>query len=104
MSQGIPGFLCLAALCVIGFRGKDPWIAAALAGAIVAQQFTVFTIPTALLLYAALACMSPVSDDQKDQSATDSQPADVQPIDLDKAVGAASSRLSKTTRIGTPMG
>ena len=41
----------------------------------------------ALLLYAALAFMSPVSDDQKDQGTADSQPADTQPIDLDKIHG-----------------
>jgi O-antigen ligase len=69
VSQGIPGLLCLAALCVIGFRGKDPWIAAALAGAIVAQQFTVFTIPTALLLYAVIA-LSVAEADRLASSAT----------------------------------
>src|SRR3954452_17861179 len=49
VSQGVPGLLCLAAVCVLGFLTYDPWIAAALGGAIVAQQFTVFTIPTALV-------------------------------------------------------
>jgi tetratricopeptide (TPR) repeat protein len=55
VSQGIPGLLCLAGLCVLGFRGKDPWLAAGLAAAVVAQQFTVFTLPTALLFYVVVA-------------------------------------------------
>jgi O-antigen ligase len=55
VAQGIPGLLCLIALCVIGWRAADPWIAAAFAAGLVAQQFTVFTIPTALLFYCTLA-------------------------------------------------
>jgi tetratricopeptide (TPR) repeat protein len=59
VSQGLPGLACLAALCVLAlvsaWRGKQAWLAAALAAGIVAQQFTVFTIPTALLFYTVLA-------------------------------------------------
>ena len=68
VSQGIPGMLLLAAFCVLAFRAawrardKHPTVAAALAAAlaagIVAQQFTAFTIPTAVIFFAtaALAC------------------------------------------------
>jgi O-antigen ligase len=55
VAQGIPGMFCLMALCVIGWRAADPWIAAAFAAGLAAQQFTVFTIPTALLFYCTLA-------------------------------------------------
>jgi O-antigen ligase len=59
VSQGVPGFACLAALCVLGlvsaWKAKDGWLAASLVAGIVAQQFTVFTIPTALLFYTTLA-------------------------------------------------
>ena len=68
VSQGIPGMLLLAAFCAAAFRAawrardKHPTVAAALAAAlaagIVAQQFTAFTIPTAVIFFAtaALAC------------------------------------------------
>jgi len=63
VSQGILGLVCLAALCglalVAAWRRKQAWLASALAAGIVAQQFTVFTIPTALLFYTVLAlCIS----------------------------------------------
>jgi len=54
IAQGMPGLLVLAALCGLGlisaFRLKQPAFAAALTAAIVAQQFTAFTMPTALML------------------------------------------------------
>lgn len=63
VSQGIPGMVCLVAFCAIGigaaWRDKQPWIIAALAGGIAAQQFTAFTIPTALLFYVTAALASP---------------------------------------------
>jgi O-antigen ligase len=59
VSQGIPGLLCLIALCVVGLRTENAWFAAAGAAAIAAQQFTVFTIPTALLFYITLALSAP---------------------------------------------
>jgi len=65
VSQGVAGLLLLGAFCVLGLRsawrarGKYPRTCAALAGAlaagIVAQQFTVFTIPTAALFFATIA-------------------------------------------------
>jgi O-antigen ligase len=59
VSEGLPGLLCLAALCWFGLRHGRPLEAAALAAGIVAQQFTVFTIPTALLFYVTLALCTP---------------------------------------------
>ncbi len=63
VSEGLPGLACLAILCAMGLlaavRTGKPWLGAALAGGIVAQQFTVFTIPTALVTYAVIAmCMT----------------------------------------------
>jgi len=55
VSQGAPGLLCLVAVCWVGWRSRDAWIASAFAAGLVAQQFTVFTIPTALLFYATAA-------------------------------------------------
>jgi hypothetical protein len=37
------------------WRTRKPWLVAALAAGIVVQQFTVFTIPTALIFYAVIA-------------------------------------------------
>jgi O-antigen ligase len=64
VAQGVLGLLLLGAYCALGFRAawraraKHPEAAAALAGAlaagIVAQQFTVFTIPTAAIFYATI--------------------------------------------------
>jgi hypothetical protein len=65
VSQGVPGLLILCALCFAGFAAA--WrlrarqgavaacLAAALTAAIVSQQFTVFTIPTAVIFYTTLA-------------------------------------------------
>jgi hypothetical protein len=53
-AQGLPGLACLAAFCLIGLRG-DRWTRAALAAALAAQQFTAFTVPTALLFYVTMA-------------------------------------------------
>ncbi len=64
-SQGIPGLLLLLCWCGLGFsaawyiRTKHPAVsaslAAALAAGIVSQQFTVFTIPTAVIFFATVA-------------------------------------------------
>jgi len=63
VSQGIPGMLCMVAFCgfglMAGWRAKQPWVLAAVVAGIVAQQFTVFTIPTALLFYVAVALAVP---------------------------------------------
>ena len=61
VAQGIPGFLLLGALSAAGVWAA--WrlarayagVAAALVAGIVCQQFTVFTLPTALIFYTALA-------------------------------------------------
>jgi hypothetical protein len=56
VSQGIAGVILLAALLLTGLRAAaNPSIAAALAAGIVSQQFTVFTVPTALLTFLAVA-------------------------------------------------
>ena len=65
VSQGLPGLLLLLAWCAIGFaaawrsRSRHPAVSAALAAAlaagIVSQQFTVFTIPTAVIFFATVA-------------------------------------------------
>jgi O-antigen ligase len=65
VGQGIPGLLLLVAWCALGFaaawkiRATHPelaaCLAAALAAGIVSQQFTVFTIPTAVIFFATIA-------------------------------------------------
>lgn len=59
VSEGMPGLACLMILCALAIRGavgrKEHWLGAALVAAIVAQQFTVFTIPTALVFFAVIA-------------------------------------------------
>jgi O-antigen ligase len=65
VSQGVPGLLLTIGWCALGFAGawrnrsKHPAVsaglAAALAAGIVSQQFTVFTIPTAVIFFATVA-------------------------------------------------
>src|ERR1017187_511265 len=76
IAQGLPGLLILGGLCLVGLRsagiartGKErdqgvprgpggpphQWIRAALVAGIVSQQFTGFTVPTALIFYATIA-------------------------------------------------
>ena len=65
VGQGIAGVLLLGAWCALGFaaawkiRAAHPQLAACLAAAlaagIVSQQFTVFTIPTAVIFFATIA-------------------------------------------------
>ena len=59
VSQGVAGLLILGVLCVDGLRRawrlKSGAFLAALTAGIVSQQFTVFTVPTALILFATLA-------------------------------------------------
>jgi tetratricopeptide (TPR) repeat protein len=59
VSQGLPGVILLALLLLAGLRTRDPAIAAALTAGIVSQQFTVFTIPTALLTFTTVALALP---------------------------------------------
>ena len=65
VAQGLPGLLVLVALCAVGFRAAwrvrdhHPTVAPALAGALaaglIAQQFTAFTIPTAVIFFTTIA-------------------------------------------------
>jgi O-antigen ligase len=65
VSQGVAGLLLLAAWCGLGFaatwkvrdkhRDLAACLAAALAAGIVSQQFTVFTIPTAVIFFVTIA-------------------------------------------------
>jgi len=65
VAQGIPGLLILCGLCIAGFAAARrlhvrhaalaAGLAAALAAGIVSQQFTAFTIPTAVIFYTTLA-------------------------------------------------
>ena len=60
-AQGIPGLAALVALCAAGlmaaFRAcnvESPYLAAALTAGLVSQQFTGFTIPTAVVAYTTI--------------------------------------------------
>jgi tetratricopeptide (TPR) repeat protein len=76
VAQGVPGLLLLGAWCALGFgaawrmRGKHPDLAACLAGAlaagVVSQQFTVFTIPTAVIFFATIALAAGLADRSDD--------------------------------------
>jgi O-antigen ligase len=65
VAQGIPGFLLLCGLCAAGMAAAwrlkrlkasaAEWLAAALAAGIVSQQFTAFTVPTAVLFLIVIA-------------------------------------------------
>jgi O-antigen ligase len=55
IAQGLPGLVCLMLLCLLGLRRSHPWLTAAVAAAIVCQQFTVFNLPTALVFYVSIA-------------------------------------------------
>jgi hypothetical protein len=61
VAQGLTGAMVLAGLCVLGlaaaFRWKQPALGAALAAGVVSQQFTAFTMPTALLFFVSLGLL-----------------------------------------------
>jgi hypothetical protein len=64
-AQGIPGCAALVALCAAGliaaFRTRNaesPYLAAALTAGLVSQQFTGFTIPTAVIVYSTIGLVS----------------------------------------------
>ncbi len=64
VSQGLPGIAILCGLCAlaVGKRDRVPsWMAAAVVAGIVAQFFTVFTIPTALVFYVTIALIVSLS-------------------------------------------
>jgi len=83
VSQGVPGLLLLAGFCAAGFGGAwrlrrdQPGLAAGLAGglaaAIVSQQFTVFTIPTALIFYVTVAMATGAGQRAADGAAAESR-------------------------------
>jgi len=57
-AQGVPGLAALAGLCSIAFaaaRRTGAGFAAALAAGIVSQQFTAFTVPTAVIFFTTMA-------------------------------------------------
>jgi O-antigen ligase len=58
-SRGLPGALCLLAICTLAFWAapRNNALAAALAGAILCQQFMVLTIPTALYFYLLISML-----------------------------------------------
>lgn len=72
VGQGVAGLLLLAAWCTLGLsaawkiRGPRPELAAcliaALAAGIVSQQFTVFTIPTAVIFFTTIALAAGVAE------------------------------------------
>ena len=82
VSQGVPGFLLLGALCAAGFaaawRMKAGFLAAAIAAGIVSQQFTAFTVPTAVIFLTTLALAAAL--------ATDAAPAPPRPRPVLSAV------------------
>jgi O-antigen ligase len=56
VAGGLPGLVILVALCAFALASApSPWLRSALVTGIVAQQFTVFTIPTAVLFYITMA-------------------------------------------------
>ena len=56
VAQGFPGMALLIVLCTVAVvRAGSKWLLAAVVTGIVAQQFTCFTIPTAVLFYVAIA-------------------------------------------------
>jgi len=63
VSQGLPGLAILCGLCVVGLKkaresGAASWIAAGVAAGMVAQQFTVFIVPTAMIFYTMIALVA----------------------------------------------
>ena len=61
VSQGLPGLLLLVLVCATGFaaafRLKQPALAAALAAGVVSQQFTAFTVPTAVIFFVTVGLL-----------------------------------------------
>ncbi|HWC98745.1 MAG TPA: O-antigen ligase family protein [Candidatus Sulfopaludibacter sp.] len=55
VSQGLPGLVILALLFGLALRRSTPALGAALTAGLVAQQFTVFTLPTALITFTVAA-------------------------------------------------
>jgi len=68
VAQGIPGLAILILLFYLAFRAAQPGFAAALAAGIVAQQFTVFTLPTALITFTTIAlALVPATEPGRDR-------------------------------------
>jgi O-antigen ligase len=79
VAQGVTGLLLLGAWCVLGFasafeireRHADlaACLAAALAAGVVSQQFTVFTIPTAVIFFATIGLAVGMADGSEGRAA-----------------------------------
>jgi len=107
VQQGVPGLLLLLAFCAAGFGGawrlrrEQPGLAAGLAGAlaaaIVSQQFTVFTIPTALIFYVTIGlAMGTTATDATatDATATDATATGLRPTAWNWRAAAATLPLA----------
>jgi tetratricopeptide (TPR) repeat protein len=98
-SQGMVGLAVLIGLVVLGFvaskrtRATEPALAGALgamlAAAVVAQQFTVFTLPTALLFYVTIALLAGGAGSQPAAAGDSARPTST----LTRAAGAALAAL-----------
>jgi hypothetical protein len=59
VAQGLPGLAILCGLCLVGLKkardNSAAWISGGVAAGIVAQQFTVFIVPTAMIFYVMIA-------------------------------------------------
>jgi O-antigen ligase len=75
VAQGIPGLAILICIFALAFRAARPGLAAALAAGLVAQQFTVFTVPTALLTFTTVALALALTVDSADEAETRGSPA-----------------------------
>lgn len=62
VAQGVPGLALMGALCALGLvtalRLKQPAFAGALAAGVVAEQFTAFTAPTAVIFFVTLGLVA----------------------------------------------
>lgn len=65
VSEGFPGLAILCGLCVVGLKkardSASSWISGGVAAGIVAQQFTVFILPTAMIFYVMIALAAGLS-------------------------------------------
>jgi O-antigen ligase len=58
VAQGVPGLALLLMLCGMAFaNSRTPELSAGVAAVIVSQQFTAFTVPTAMMFFVALALL-----------------------------------------------
>jgi len=81
-AQGIPGLAALVALCAAGLmaalrarNAESPYLAAALTAGLVSQQFTGFTIPTAVIVYTTIGIACSKHGDRSQEPEVRSKPA-----------------------------